>query len=109
MNYLTLDLNNGDLVLSNNSVWKSLHTWLNGGTLYSDYYDASNCGDYWGDITHWINIDSNSTYLTFTIEYEFALRCGKVPKSGANLHNFIQKRIILPLFFAKKYYSDLLF
>ena len=71
MNYLTLDLNNGDLVLSNNSVWKSLHTWLNGGTLYSDYYDASNCGDYWGDITHWINIDSNSTYLTFTIEYEF--------------------------------------
>ena len=71
MNYLTLDLDNGDLVLSNNSVWKSLHTWLNGGTLYSDYYDASNCGDYWGASKHWINIDSNSTYLTFTIEYEF--------------------------------------
>ena len=46
MNYLTLDLANGNLVLSDNSVWKSLRTWLDGGTLYSDYYDASNKGDY---------------------------------------------------------------
>lgn len=71
MNYLTLDLDNGDLVLSDNSVWKSLNTWLDGGTLYSDYYDASNCGDFWVASTHWISIDSESTYLTFTIEYEF--------------------------------------
>lgn len=73
MNYLTLDLANGNLVLSDNSVWKSLRVWLGGGTLYSDYYDASNCGDYWGASRHWINIDSsnNSTYLTFAIEYEF--------------------------------------
>ena len=71
MNYLTLNLTNADLVLSNNSSWKNLNTWLDGGTLYSDYYDASNCGDYWSARTHWIDIDSNSTYLTFTIEYEF--------------------------------------
>jgi len=71
MNYLTLDLDNGDLVLSDNSVWKSLSTWLDGGTLYSDYYDASNCGDFWLASSHWISIDSESTYLTFTIEYEF--------------------------------------
>ena len=71
MNYLTLDLPNGNLLLNNNSVWKSLRTWLRGGTLYSDYYDASNKGDYWKASEHWINIDSNSTYLTFTIEYDF--------------------------------------
>ena len=71
MNYLTLDLPNGNLLLNNNSVWKSLRTWLRGGTLYSDYYDASNEGDYWKASEHWINIDSNSTYLTFTIEYDF--------------------------------------
>ena len=71
MNYLTLDLANGTLVLSDNSVWKSLRTWLNGGTLYSNYYDASHRGDYWKASEHWINIDSNSTYLTFTIEYDF--------------------------------------
>lgn len=71
MNYLTLDLPNGNLVLSDNSVWKSLNTWLNGGTLYSDYYDASDRGDYWKASEHWINIDSSSTYLSFTIEYDF--------------------------------------
>ena len=71
MNYLTLDLAKGNLVLSNNSVWKSLRTWLNGGTLYSDYYDASHRGDYWKASEHWINIDSSSTYLSFTIEYDF--------------------------------------
>ena len=71
MNYLTLDLPNGNLVLSDNSVWKSLSTWLDGGTLYSDYYDASNKGDYWRASEHWINIDSSSTYLSFTIEYDF--------------------------------------
>lgn len=71
MNYLTLDLPNGNLVLSDNSVWKSLNTWLKGGTLYSDYYDASNKGDYWKASEHWINIDSSSTYLSFTIEYDF--------------------------------------
>ena len=71
MNYLTLDLANGNLVLSDNSVWKSLRTWLDGGTLYSDYYDASNKGDYWKASEHWINIDSSSTYLSFTIEYDF--------------------------------------
>ena len=71
MNYLTLDLDDGDLVLSDNSVWKSLNTWLDGGTLYSDYYDASNCGDFWNASVHWINIDSSSTNLTFTIEFEF--------------------------------------
>ena len=71
MNYLTLDLANGNLVLSDNSVWKSLHKWLDGGTLYSDYYDASNKGDYWKASEHWINIDSSSTYLSFTIEYDF--------------------------------------
>ena len=71
MDYLTLDLANGNLVLNNNSVWKSLHTWLDGGTLYSDYYDASHKGDYWRASEHWINIDSSSTYLSFTIEYDF--------------------------------------
>ena len=71
MDYLTLDLPNGNLVLSDNSVWKSLSTWLDGGTLYSDYYDASNKGDYWKASEHWINIDSSSTYLSFTIEYDF--------------------------------------
>ena len=71
MNYLTLDLANGNLVLSDNSVWKSLRTWLDGGTLYSDYYDASNKGDYWKASEHWINIDSSSTYLSFTIEDDF--------------------------------------
>ena len=71
MDYLTLDLANGNLVLSDNSVWKSLNTWLRGGTLYSDYYDASNKGDYWTASEHWINIDSSSTYLSFTIEYDF--------------------------------------
>lgn len=71
MNYLTLNLTYAELVLSDNSVWKNLNTWLNGGTAHSDYYDASNSGDYWGASKHWINIDSNSTYLTFTIEYEF--------------------------------------
>jgi hypothetical protein len=71
MNYLTLDLANGNLVLSNNSVWKSLRTWLDGGTLYSDYYDASKKGDYWKASEHWINVDSSSTYLSFTIEYDF--------------------------------------
>lgn len=71
MNYLTLDLPNGNLVLSDNSVWKSLNTWLNGGTLYSDYYDASHRGDYWKASEHWIDIDSSSTYLSFTIEYDF--------------------------------------
>lgn len=71
MNYLTLDLPSGNLVLSDNSIWKSLNTWLNGGTLYSDYYDASNKGDYWKASEHWINIDSSSTYLSFTIEYDF--------------------------------------
>ena len=71
MNYLTLDLPNGNLVLSDNSIWKSLNTWLNGGTLYSDYYDASHRGDYWKASEHWINIDSSSTYLSFTIEYDF--------------------------------------
>lgn len=71
MNYLTLDLPNGNLVLRDNSVWKSLHEWLDGGTLYSDYYDASHKGDYWKASEHWINIDSSSTYLSFTIEYDF--------------------------------------
>jgi hypothetical protein len=71
MNYLTLDLPNGNLVLSDNSVWKALRTWVGGGTLYSDYYDASRCGDYWSADRHWINIDSSSNYLTFTIEYDF--------------------------------------
>ena len=71
MNYLTLDLPNGNLVLSDNSVWKSLRTWLNGGTPYSNYYDASHRGDYWKASEHWINIDSSSTYLSFTIEYDF--------------------------------------
>ena len=71
MDYLTLDLTNAELVVSDNSTWKSLHTWLNGGTAHSDYYDASNSGDYWGASSHWINIDSNSIYLTFTIEYKF--------------------------------------
>ena len=71
MNYLTLDLPNGKLVLSDNSVWKTLRTWLDGGTLYSDYYDASNKGDYWKASEYWINIDSSSTYLSFTIEYDF--------------------------------------
>lgn len=71
MNYLTLDLPNGNLILSDNSVWKSLHRWLDGGTLYSDYYDASHRGDYWKASEHWINIDSSSTYLSFTIEYDF--------------------------------------
>ena len=71
MNYLTLDLPNGNLVLRDNSVWKSLRKWLDGGTLYSDYYDASNKGDYWKASEHWINIDSSSIYLSFTIEYDF--------------------------------------
>ena len=71
MNYLTLDLPNGNLVLSDNSVWKSLYIWVGGGTLYSGYYDASRCGDYWSADRHWINIDSSSNYLTFTIEYDF--------------------------------------
>ena len=71
MNYLTLDLANGNLVLSNNSVWKSLRKWLGGGTLYSDYYDASNCGDYWGANSHFINVNANSIQLVFSIEFDF--------------------------------------
>ena len=82
MNYLTLDLDDGDLVLSNNSVWKFLYIWLDGGTLYSDYYDASNCGDYWFASAHWIDIDSNSTYLTFTIEYKFINATATYTQSG---------------------------
>ena len=82
MNYLTLDLTNAALVLSDNSVWKFLYIWLDGGTLYSDYYDASNCGDYWIADVHWIDIDSNSTYLTFTIEYEFINAIAAATYSG---------------------------